>query len=137
MGTQNMTLSLLIRIMETCQSTFGGIMALHLSIYTIDILSETFSCMILGLRGDYWTLLIAMFYLVGRFVRVYNIVSMCDWLSNAILIYSDHLEIVGVDIPDDSRERKVCKTSVRYIINSIYLYSIFLLLYLLQYSKLI
>ena len=107
METQNTTLSLLIRIMETFQSTFGGIMALHLSIYTIDILSETFSCMILGLRGDYWNILIAMFYLVGRFVRVYNIVAMCEWLSNEVLVYSDHLQIVGVDIPEHSRELKV------------------------------
>ena len=87
-------------------------MALHLSIYTIDILSETFSCMILGLRGDYWTILIMMLYLVGRFVRVYNIVSTCDLLSSEVLMYSDHLEIVGVDIPANLREQKVCISSI-------------------------
>ena len=92
-------------------------MALHLSIYTIDILSQTFSCMILGLRGDYWTILIMMFYLVGRFVRVYNIVSMCNMLSSEVLIYSDHLEMVVVDIPGNSREMRVCKSLVRNITN--------------------
>ena len=82
-------------------------MALHLAFYTIDILTEVFTCIILTSRGDYGHIWIAIFYLVGRAVRVYNIVSLCDQLSHEILKYSDQLEEVGIDMPEDSRDGKV------------------------------
>ena len=105
--TQNLTLSLLVLIMEMFQSTFGGIMALHLSVYTVDLLSTLFTSIILGARGDYILILISIFYLVGRALRVYNIASVCDQLSYQIFTYSEHLDDIGVDMRDDSRERKV------------------------------
>ena len=105
--TQNLAISLLVKIMETFQATFGGVMALHLAFYTIDILTELFTCIILATRGDYWHILISIFYEIGRVVRVYNIVSVCDHLSHEVLRYSDHLEEIGIDMPENSREVKV------------------------------
>ena len=104
--TQNLALSSLVKIMETFQATFGGIMALHLSFYTIDILTALFTCIILVSRGNY-LILISIFYMIGRVVRVYNIVSVCDDLSHEVLKYSDHLEEIGIDMPENSREVKV------------------------------
>ena len=108
MKMQNLAISLLVNIMETFEATFGGVIALHLAFYTIDILTEVFTCIIITSRGDYWHIWIAIFHLVGRAVRIYNIVSLCDQLSHEISKYSDQLKEAGIDIPEDSRDGKVC-----------------------------
>ena len=107
MKTQNLAMSLLVKIMETFGAAFGGVMALHLAFYTIDILTELFTCIIFTSRGDPWHILFSMFYLIGKAVRVYNIVSVCDQLSNEVLRYSDHLEEVSIDMTENSREDRV------------------------------
>ena len=111
---QNREQRLLIEIIETFQATFGGIMALHLAFYTIDIFSEIFSTIILGSRGDYMHIIIAIFAVTGRVVRVYNIVSVCDDLSHSILKYVEHLEEVEVELPENNRDWKVLESYISF-----------------------
>ena len=89
-------------------------MALHLAFYTIDIFSEIFSTIILGSRGDYLHIVIAIFAVTGRVVRVYNIVSVCDDLSQSILKYIEHLEEFEVELPENSRDWKVWKLYISF-----------------------
>ena len=105
----NSILSLMVEILAHFESTFGGILTLHLSFYTFDVLTKTFDIIILGSRGVTGITLVLMPSLIGTSLRIYHIVSVGDQLTKQVISYADHFDNCHIDTPIHSRERKVCQ----------------------------
>jgi hypothetical protein len=103
----NAMLSLIVDILAHFESTFGGILTLHLSFYTFDVLTKTFDIIILGARGYLGISLVVILSLIGTSLRIYHIVSVGEQLTKQVLSYTYHLDECNVNTLRDSRERKV------------------------------
>ena len=107
----NSAIYLLVKILEAFQSAFGGVLTLHIAFYVVDTLTACFNAIIFGTRGDFYIVSILFWCSIGRTIRVYNLVSVCDQLSHEILGYSEHLEEKAVDISEDLHKGKVTNVS--------------------------
>ena len=98
----------MIDVLEHFQTTFGGLLGLHLSFYTLELMMDTFQLIIYGSqKGDLLLLSTLISSILGSVFKIYNIVSCCDALTRQIVQYLENLNDFDSQINKKDPGRRV------------------------------
>ena len=89
---QQVILQQMVEVLNDFKTTFGGMLTLNLSFYTLDCMTETFSAVIFVSTKDFLLASIYALSITGSLFKIYNIASGCELLTTEVEDYVEYLD---------------------------------------------